>query len=107
MEDVDAVVCTHCHHDHMASIFKFPGADLVMGEGELDFAKTAYGKGEIEAKVDLMGGLAEVPLDGDLSLMEGVRVVSTPGHTPGHVSVVCDLGDHRVVIAGDAAMTRA
>ena len=39
--------------------------------------------------------------------MPGVVAVSTPGHTPGHISVLAELqaGD-RVVVAGDTVMTR-
>jgi N-acyl homoserine lactone hydrolase len=32
-----------------------------------------------------------------------VRIVPTPGHTPGHVSVIVELDDHCVLIAGDAS----
>jgi glyoxylase-like metal-dependent hydrolase (beta-lactamase superfamily II) len=36
-----------------------------------------------------------------------VRIVPTPGHTMGHQSVVLDLGDHYVLIAGDASYNEA
>ncbi|MFA9444489.1 MBL fold metallo-hydrolase [Egicoccus sp. AB-alg6-2] len=105
--DIDAVVASHCHHDHFSSVFKFPGSELVMGEGELDFARSVYGKETVDATVGKLGTLSEVPLDGVVDLCEGVQVVSTPGHTPGHVSVAVEIGDERILITGDASMTRS
>jgi N-acyl homoserine lactone hydrolase len=44
---------------------------------------------------------------GDEDLAEGVRLLATPGHTPGHQSVVVTGGDEVVVLAGQAAYTAA
>ncbi len=107
VEDVDMVVCTHCHHDHMASVFRFPGVELVLGEEEAAFSKVLYGPEEAGARLATAGKLTEVPLGGELELCPGVKAVSTPGHTPGHISVVADTPSDRIVITGDAAMTRS
>jgi N-acyl homoserine lactone hydrolase len=40
---------------------------------------------------------------GDEDLTDGIRLVSTPGHTPGHQSVVIEGGDERVVLAAQCA----
>ena len=45
-------------------------------------------------------------LDGDHEVAEGVRILSTPGHTPGHQSVVVEAADGRVVLAGQAVWDR-
>lgn len=104
--DIDSVVCTHSHHDHMASIFRFPRSELVMGQGELDFAETIYGKEQMAAHVSRMSRITEVPSGGELELCERVTAVSTPGHTPGHISVIVQTDEDRVLITGDATMTR-
>jgi N-acyl homoserine lactone hydrolase len=104
--DVDIVVATHAHHDHLASLFVFDGKELVIGEGETDFARMVYGAAETDARFARMSSVREVPMDGAIDLMPGVRVIGTPGHTPGHVSVLVEDGDERIVIAGDAVMTR-
>jgi N-acyl homoserine lactone hydrolase len=107
-EDVDMVVSSHCHHDHMASVKHFRGAELVMGEGELDFARSAYGRLTTEAIIEELHPTEPVPLHGSLELMHGVTAVSTPGHTPGHISLlVDDERGERVLLTGDAAMTRS
>jgi N-acyl homoserine lactone hydrolase len=41
--------------------------------------------------------------DGDAEIVPGVRVVTTPGHTPGHQSVLVDTDDGLVVVGGDVA----
>ena len=41
-------------------------------------------------------------LDGDLEIAEGVTILSTPGHTPGHQSVLIESAAGRVVLAGQA-----
>jgi glyoxylase-like metal-dependent hydrolase (beta-lactamase superfamily II) len=40
-------------------------------------------------------------LDGDTPLAPGVGVLATPGHTPGHQSVLVTAGDDRVLVTGD------
>ena len=40
-------------------------------------------------------------LDGAAELGPGVRVIATPGHTPGHQSVLVSSGDKSILIAGD------
>jgi N-acyl homoserine lactone hydrolase len=43
-------------------------------------------------------------LDGDAEIADGVRAITTPGHTPGHQSVMVDTMTGRYCIAGDAVM---
>ena len=41
-------------------------------------------------------------VDGDTSVARGIRIVSTPGHTSGHQSLVIDTREGRVALAGQA-----
>ena len=104
--DVDAVVATHSHHDHLASLPPFAGKELVLGADEVDYARQVYGAAEFDARFARMGTVTRVPPGEDVSICAGVTVVSTPGHTPGHVSVLVEAGDGRVLVAGDTTMTR-
>ena len=105
--DIDLVVCTHCHHDHMASAVCIPGVDMVLGEGEADFCEELYGAADTEARLSVMGRLIEVGRGEEMELMPGVVAVSTPGHTPGHISVMAENEEgERVIMAGDTVMTR-
>lgn len=57
----------------------------------------------------LIDALAAVPrdrlrlVDGEEEILDGVRLLPTPGHTPGHQSVVIEAGDERVVLAAQCA----
>ena len=45
-----------------------------------------------------------MPVDGELELLPGVRLLPAPGHTPGTQVVVVETGAHPVVIGGDMAV---
>jgi N-acyl homoserine lactone hydrolase len=81
--DVDTVVLTHAHYDHTGNIGMFPKAEVLLHAGEEEGIPGAR------------------RIDGDLQLTREVRLVHTPGHTPGSMSVFV-TGDRRYAIAGDA-----
>jgi len=45
-----------------------------------------------------------VPLDGELELLPGLRLVPAPGHTRGTQVVVVETGGRPVIVAGDVAV---
>lgn len=86
--DVNTVVLTHSHSDHTENLSMFPNADIIIHSGE---------EREIEGSR---------VIDEDMVLSEGVKLVHTPGHTMGSMSVFVDA-DKRYVISGDAVPLRA
>ncbi|MCL1978617.1 MAG: MBL fold metallo-hydrolase [Methanomassiliicoccaceae archaeon] len=82
-KDVDTVVLTHSHHDHAGNNDMFESAEILMHPDE---------RGHVEGAI---------PLETDKELAPGVRIVHTPGHTNGSVSVFVKA-DKRYVVAGDA-----
>lgn len=107
--DIDTVVLTHSHGDHMICTFLFERSRLVVGEGELEEGRANAWPEYVDAHtVDRVQGVDIVPRDGDgIEIMKGVSVLPTPGHTTGSVSVLVTTGEERVAILGDTAMTRA
>ena len=105
--DIDIVVNTHFHHDHNGSNFLFPGKRLVLGEGEIELAETAYWPGYVRAYTWELTDDIEIVSEGDgkVQLDKGVYTIHTSGHTPGSLSVLVEGGSERVAIIGDLALT--
>jgi glyoxylase-like metal-dependent hydrolase (beta-lactamase superfamily II) len=51
-------------------------------------------------------GLCYEVIDGELEVAPGVRLVPTPGHSPGHQSLLADAPDGTVVVAGQALQSQ-
>ena len=90
-EDVDMVVNTHCHADHTGCNRIFVNAEVVVHKQE-GAARCVSGK------VRRIEGTNE-------ELVPGVRVIHTPGHSRGSISVVAETKLGTWVMAGDALPT--
>jgi N-acyl homoserine lactone hydrolase len=102
LASVDAVVNTHLHADHIGGNHLFAGTPIHVQRQELTGAR-ARDDYTIHEWLDAPG-VRYVPVDGELELLPGVRLVPAPGHTPGTQIVVVETGGRPVVIAGDAAV---
>jgi N-acyl homoserine lactone hydrolase len=96
------VVNTHLHFDHCGGNVLFAGHPIYVQRRELEDART-QDEYTIREWVDAPG-VDYVPVDGDLDLVPGVRLVPAPGHTPGSQIVVVETGEGPQVIAGDTAV---
>jgi glyoxylase-like metal-dependent hydrolase (beta-lactamase superfamily II) len=114
LDDVEEVVLTHAHGDHIDGTVHVR-ARVLLNEAEQRFvAKPSSGVMRRLLRQPLPSGFAPEPLvldEGSFGAFSRSRAISddgrivavdTPGHTPGHVSVICidDLGNH-VMLAGD------
>ncbi len=111
---VDRVLCTHLHFDHVGWntvkqdgrwVPTFPNARYLVGEAEWAFWKDEEDPFSPEAKYDSVLPIFEadlVDLVGmDHVVTDEVRLIPTPGHTPGHVSVVVESRGEQAIITGD------
>jgi N-acyl homoserine lactone hydrolase len=102
---IDIVVNTHLHFDHCGGNRLFAGKPIYVQRRELDDARTEDDY-TIREWVDAPG-VQYVPVDGELELLPGLRLVPAPGHTPGTQVVVVGTVGRPIVVAGDLAVTFA
>jgi len=103
-DDVAIVVNSHLHFDHAGNNGAFPKATFIVQADHLAFAK---GKPNFPGVYWDIAELTYLPTRGRARIAAGVEVVPTPGHAPGHQSLVVDLPETgRIVLCGDAAYTR-
>ena len=110
-EQVKYVGISHYHADHTGQVDSFPGATLLIGKGDWDaitsphpaqgvnfkpFEKWTKGDSKVEP----------LPVDKDVFGDGSVVVLATPGHTPGHHSLLVKLAKKNLVISGDAVHFR-
>jgi glyoxylase-like metal-dependent hydrolase (beta-lactamase superfamily II) len=120
-ESINYVLCTHLHLDHVGWntrlvngkwVPTFPKASYLMDKKELAF----YGNIDENVTDDFMqvqrrvfadsvqpvfdAGLAKA-VESTAQICDGVRFVPTPGHTPGHCSVLIESKGEKALITGD------
>lgn len=115
------VVMTHLHTDHASGVSELPGATFVLDQREWDSAIARNGllRGYRRAQFDYAFDWRTIDYDApevdsfasfghsvDLLGDGSVRLVSTPGHTAGHQSVLLRLPDREALLTGDAAYER-
>jgi N-acyl homoserine lactone hydrolase len=103
-DDISVVVNSHLHFDHAGNNGAFPKATFIVQADHLAYAK---GRPNFPGVYWDIPELTYVPAAGRSRVAKGIEVVPTPGHAPGHQSLIVDLADTgRVVLTGDAAFTR-
>lgn len=115
--DVDRVLCTHLHFDHVGWntiladgkwVPTFPRARYVFAQQEFNYWKS---RPQSEVEDDHAGfadsvlpvwnaGLVDL-VPPDYLISDEVALIPTPGHTPFHVSVLIKSGTEQAVITGD------
>ncbi len=104
------VLQTHAHWDHCHNLQLFPNAEVFLHEDELAYSRAPHPEDWATPvwTADILGRCrALTPLrDGD-ELEPGVRVMATPGHSPGSMSVLVETPDGLAGMVGDALPSRA
>jgi glyoxylase-like metal-dependent hydrolase (beta-lactamase superfamily II) len=117
---VPLVVMTHLHQDHASGVQQFPGATFLVSDNEWEAASNGgltdgYMKNHfdhafdwrlVDFNAEAVSSFATFGRSLDVFGDGSVRLVSTPGHSRGHMSVILRVGDREIMVASDAAFTR-
>jgi N-acyl homoserine lactone hydrolase len=103
-DDIAHVINTHLHFDHAGNNFLFRNATFYAQRDHYEFAQ---GNPSFPNEYWNLPGLQFQLLDGATELFPGVEIIPTPGHAPGHQSVLVRLPETgSVIICGDAVYLR-
>lgn len=113
-EDIDFVLCTHLHVDHVGwntrlenGVWKptFPNAKYLFGRREFEYWQETHAKEPVpviaESVLPIVEAGQAVLVDDDFALRDYVRLLPTPGHTPGHNAVRLGRTHDEAVVTGD------
>jgi alkylhydroperoxidase/carboxymuconolactone decarboxylase family protein YurZ/glyoxylase-like metal-dependent hydrolase (beta-lactamase superfamily II) len=125
VDDVDLVVLTHGHHDHVGGVLgvegglTFPAARVAMSEVEFRHWRDVGDYGEATASVpeplltgsqalgrDLTTAIADrvVLLEDGNEVLPGLRAIAAPGHTRGQMALALESGGAAMLIGADVAV---
>jgi glyoxylase-like metal-dependent hydrolase (beta-lactamase superfamily II) len=114
-DDIDAVIVTHMHQDHMGGLIlggknNYPGAEVYIDRrdvthwtdpakrnGAPDFLQTSFQMAE--EVVRLYPRLQAI--DGEREIAPGISIVDLTGHTPGHIGVRIEDGGKSLIMVSD------
>lgn len=117
--DIDTILMTHLHGDHSAGLLDadgmpaFPNAKVCLHKDELAYwlddaalmRANQAGQDEFQLVRKILNEYRErlQQLSGADAgqIFPGVRVIETPGHTPGHVAWLVESGDESLLVWGD------
>jgi len=123
-EQVDLVLLTHLHADHVGGIYKdgkrvFPNATVMMNKADADFwlSKEIAAKAPEEAKIfftiaqDAAASYIAAgkwkPYEGMDEIVSGIAPYAIPGHTPGHTGYMISSKGQSLLVWGDVAHVTA
>lgn len=117
-DDVRTVILTHLHEDHVGGIRDLPKAKVVVAKAEWDargmklfgfipmFYAPSFGSVAKWQHVTFdSGAFHTFDRSEDLFRDGSVRLLPTPGHTPGHACALVEMEGYRLLIAGDCLYT--
>ncbi len=99
--DVDLLISTHFDFDHCGRHDAFAGTGItsLVQREHLDAARDDP---RCDSALWDIPGIAYTPVDGDLELEPGLRLIASSGHAIGHQSVYVETADGPVLLAIDA-----
>jgi len=105
--DVDKVILTHSHWDHSLNLELFENATIFINSKELAYLRSVK-RDDWATSISLgmiMEKMKTEIVKGDYNLSNDIRVIETPGHSPGHQAVLVRTEEGTALFTGDAMPT--
>ncbi len=112
--DVNVVLISHCHPDHIGNISKdgvptFPNAEIVIGQKEFEFWKQGKGISEMRQPTLALFQKVVLPLEEHLTMIQpgdevvsGLVALDSSGHSAGHLVFQLTSAGQRILFLNDA-----
>jgi glyoxylase-like metal-dependent hydrolase (beta-lactamase superfamily II) len=100
--DIKYIINTHVG-DHSGDNHMFPNATFIIQQPEVEYGRARGGDSLKEW--DFPGAKMELLQGEDADILPGLRCLYTPGHTPGHQSVLYEADGRKILFCGDAIYT--
>lgn len=104
--DISYVVISHLHYDHCLNLPLFPQATIILGEKELEYARSVHAGERVDHAIP--DSFESLLTNGSIWLVQSekaldpkISVFETPGHTPGSIALLFQ-GAERTILCGDA-----
>jgi len=103
-DDVDIILQTHLHMDHLYNTPKCRNAKVYVQQEELKFALEPHPIFEVLYPREIIVKIDFTVLQGEADILPGIRVFPVPGHTPGCQAVAVETSGGTAVITGCCAI---
>jgi glyoxylase-like metal-dependent hydrolase (beta-lactamase superfamily II) len=99
-DDVDIVIQTHLHFDHVGNTHRCKNAHVIVQKSELEFAFAPHPMQGYLYDTHLLNELQFIVIEGDQEIFPGIEVIHLPSHTPGVQAVSINTDRGKAVISG-------
>ena len=110
-EDISTLLISHMHLDHAGNIRLFPNADIYVGRKDYEYGKTLISDPDVRKHgayiaEDFHFSTERLHLvESEFSIMEGVELISLPGHAPEVLGLILHLKNRVLIFPQDSIYT--